>query len=210
MAIGVQRNRLRSSLMLNLLKAFRPIAADFLSTIIFLVVLVITDNVVLSTSVGIAIGVAQFLWMRFRGTKIEVMQWASLALVIVLGSATILTQDARFMMVKPSIGAFAIACVMLKRGWQSRYFPAPVKENVPESSLVVWGYVWSALYFTLSVANLFVAFKFGRHVWEAYTAFVPTLSPLALFVIQYATIRWMVIRNIRAHAAMSATSVPAE
>ncbi len=192
--------------MLNFLKVFRPIAADFLSTIIFIAVLEITDNVVLSTSIGIASGVVQFLWLRYKGQKIELMQWASLVLVIVLGGATILTKDARFMMIKPSIAGAAIACVMMQRGWQNRYFPPPVKENVSEGFLVAWGYAWAALYFALAAANLIVAFRFGRHTWEAFTAFVPTGAPLALFVIQYVSIRAMVRRKIRARLAV----VPAE
>jgi intracellular septation protein len=192
--------------MLNLLKAFRPIAGDFLSTIIFIAVLEITDNVVLSTSIGIATGIVQFLWLRYRGTKIELMQWASLVLVIVLGSATILTKDPRFMMVKPSIAGAAVASVMLKRGWQNRYIPQIVQENLSPGLLIAWGYIWSALYFTLAAANLIVAFAVGRHAWEAFTAVVPTFAPIGLFLIQYASMRWMVIRTVRARAA----AAPAE
>lgn len=184
--------------MLNLLKAFKPLAADFLSTIIFLVVLEITDNVVLSTGVGIGIGVLQFIWYWIRGQKIEIMQWASLALVIVLGSATIYTQDARFMMVKPSIGAFAIAGVMLKRGWQNRYLPPIVQEHTSPGFLIMWGYLWSALYFALGAANLYVAFKYGRHAWETFTAFVPTIAPISLFFIQYVSMRTAVRRRMKA------------
>jgi intracellular septation protein len=184
--------------MMNLLRAFKPLAADFLSTIIFIAVLEITDNVVLSTAVGIATGVIQFLWYWYRGQKIEIMQWASLALVIVLGSATIYTQDARFMMIKPSIAGFAVAGVMLKRGWQNRYLPPVVQQYVSPGLLIAWGYIWSALYFVLAAANLFVAFRFDRQVWETFTAFVPTIAPLALFVIQYATMRMAVMRRIKA------------
>ncbi len=190
--------------MLNLLKVFKPMAADFLSTIIFIVVLEITDNVVLSTSVGIVTGVAQFLWFRYRGTKIELMQWASLVLVIVLGSATILTKDARFMMIKPSIAGFAIGCVMLRRGWQARYIPPMVKDNTPPVFLIAWGYIWSALYFAMAGANLFVAMAYGRHAWEAFTAVVPTFAPLGLFFLQYASTRWMVIRTIRGRSVPAA------
>ena len=42
------------------------------------------------------------------------MTYASLALVIVLGTATLLTNDPRFVLVKPSIAHFAIGAIMLK------------------------------------------------------------------------------------------------
>ena len=190
--------------MMDFLKVFRPIASDFLSTIAFIVVLVATDNVVLATSVGIAMGVGQFLWLRVRGTRIALMQVASVALVVVLGAATILTRDARFMMLKPSIAGAAIATVMMQRGWQLRYFPPPVKENIAGHALVVWGYVWAALYYLLSLANLVVALKYGRHVWAAFTAFVPTAAPIALFAFQYVSIRSAVTRAIRARSGASA------
>jgi hypothetical protein len=100
-------------------------------------------------------------------------------------------------MVKPSIGAFAIACVMLKRGWMARYLPPPVKEHVAASILIAWGYVWSALIFTLAFANLFVALAFGPKIWAWYTAVVPISAQLGLFLIQYATLRYIVYRNMR-------------
>jgi intracellular septation protein A len=183
--------------MLDLLKAFKPLAADFLSTIIFVAILEVTKNVVLSTGIGIATGVIQFLWYWYRGQKIELMQWASLALVIVLGSATIYTQNPHFMMVKPSIGMFAVAGVMLKRGWQTRYLPPIVQQHVSPGFLVLWGYLWSALYFVLAAANLYVAFDYSQQVWNTFTAFVPTFAPLALFLIQYVTMRAAVIRRIK-------------
>lgn len=197
--------------MMDFLKVFRPILSDFLSTIAFLAVLVATDNVVLATSLGIAMGVGQFVWLRLRGAPIALMQVASVALVVVLGTATILTRDARFMMLKPSIASAAIATVMMQRGWQLRYFLPPVKEYIAERTLVLWGYAWAALYYVLSAANLYVAFIYGRHVWEAFTAIVPTAAPISLFVFQYVWLRRAVFRTIRARKSPSQPELsPAE
>lgn len=187
--------------MLMFLKVFRPLAVDFLSTIVFIVVYEITNNIIIAASVGIGIGIAQLAFARFRGQKFDAMQWASLGLVVVLGGATLVTRDPRFVMIKPSIGAFAIGCVMLQRGWQNRYFPPAVKEHVSPRTLVIWGYVWAAMYFALSAANLFVAYRLGLKTWAWFTAFVPTSAMLGLFVIQYVSLRAAVFRNIRAKAA---------
>src|ERR1700730_15653614 len=43
--------------------------------------------------------------------------------VVVLGGATMLAQSPRFTMVEPTIVHFAIAAVMLRRGWTLRYLP---------------------------------------------------------------------------------------
>ena len=192
--------------MTDLLKAFRPLALDFLSTIVFVAVYAITGNIRLGIGAGIVVGIGQIAAIFWRGKRPDIMQWASLALVVVLGSASLITNDPRFAMVKPSIGAFAIACVMLKPNWQGRYLPPIVTQHVSARLLIAWGYIWSALIFALGFANLFVALMLGPKIWAWYTAFVPISLQLGLFVIQYCTLRYTVRRSIRAQLA----TVPAE
>ncbi|HEX3430360.1 MAG TPA: septation protein IspZ [Rhizomicrobium sp.] len=190
--------------MLNLLRAFRPIASDFLSTIIFIVAYNATGSLAAGVGAGIGTAVVQTAWLKWRGRKIETMQWASLALVLVLGSATLLTRNAHFIMVKPTIAAFAIAAVMLRPGWMARYLPAIVTENISPRLPLVWGYVWSAAVFALGLANLIVAFTFGPKTWAMYTAVVPLTVQLSLFLLQYVMIRHAVVQAIRSRAAAPA------
>jgi intracellular septation protein len=102
---------------------FAKLLNDFFSTIVFLVLYLITGNVVLATSLAIAGAVAQLIYARVKGLELGFMAYASLALVIMLGSATLLTSDPRFVLAKPSIAHFAIGAIMLKRGWSSRWVP---------------------------------------------------------------------------------------
>src|SRR6202022_336712 len=111
---------------------FAKLASDFFSTIVFLALYLITGNVVLATGVAIAGAVAQVIYSRVKGKPLGFMTYASLALVIVLGSATLLTHDPRFVLTKPAIGHFAIGVIMLKRGWMLRYLPPIVTETIPE------------------------------------------------------------------------------
>jgi intracellular septation protein len=134
------------------------------------------------------------------------MQWASLALVVVLGSASLITHDPRFVMVKPSIGAFAIACVMLKPNWMGRYLPPIVTDNVPPATTAAWGYAWSALLFLTAAANIYIALTYSPATWAWFISVVPLSTKLALFVVQYGTLRFLVTRNIRARFA----AAPAE
>ena len=187
--------------MLNLLRAFRPIASDFLSTIIFVIAYDSTGSLGWGVGAGIGVAIVQTAWLKWRGRKIETMQWASLALVLVLGSATLLTHNARFIMVKPTIAAFAIASVMLRPGWMARYLPPIVTENVSPRIPLVWGYVWAVAVFALGAANLIVAFAFGPKTWATYTAFVPITVQLSLFLLQYVMIRLAVGQSLRARAA---------
>jgi intracellular septation protein len=186
---------------LNLLRAFRPIASDFLSTIVFIAAYEATGNLAGGVGAGIAVAIVQTAWFKWRGRKIEMMQWASLALVLVLGSATLLTKNPHFIMVKPTIAAFAIATVMLRPGWMARYLPPIVTENVSQRLPLIWGYVWSAAIFALGIANLVVAFAFGPKTWAMYTAFVPLCVQLSLFLLEYVMIRHVVVHTIRSRAA---------
>ncbi|MDH8495134.1 septation protein IspZ, partial [Klebsiella pneumoniae] len=78
------------------------------STIVFLVVYAATGDILIATGVAITGAVGQFIRARIKQQKLDIMTWASLGLVIVLGSATLLTKDPRFVLIKPSIAHFAI------------------------------------------------------------------------------------------------------
>jgi intracellular septation protein len=177
--------------------AFRPLLSDFLSTIAFVIIFSSTQNIVLAVCVGMVIGVGQIAYLRIRARPIDAMQWLSLALVIVLGGATLLTSDPRFVMVKPTIGGMAIATVMLRRGWMARYLPPIVTENVAPSVITGFGYAWSVTIFALAFANLAIALLMTPSFWAWFTAFVPLSVQLGLFGLQYVVIRRLVVRGLR-------------
>src|SRR5260370_4112172 len=145
------------------------LANDFFSTMVFLGLYLITDNVVLATSVAIAGAVAQVVHSRFKGKPLGFMTYASVGLVIVLGSATLLTQDPRFVLAKPSIAHFAIGAIMLKRGWMLRYMPPLVAETIPEY-VTIAGYSWAALMFVLGAGTIAVAATGDLWLWGIYVS----------------------------------------
>ena len=110
---------------------FARLGADFFSTILFIAIYLATDNVLLATVSRSPAPSRQVIYSRVKGKELGYMTWASLALVIVLGSATLLTHDPRFVLAKPAIGHFAIGVIMLKRGWMLRYMPPIVTQTIP-------------------------------------------------------------------------------
>ena len=190
-------------------QALKPMIGDLLATILFVAIYEISGNILFATAFGVASGIAQIAWRKGRGLPVDAMQWMSLVLVVVLGSATLVTRDPRFVLIKPSIGAFAVGFVMLRRNWLGRYLPAIVRENVPEGVVAGFSLGWSLLMFAQGVANLAVAYWLGPKAWAAYTAIVPTASWLALFGVQFLTFRFFIGRRLRA-AGAPAAMVPAE
>lgn len=99
---------------------FLRLGTDFLSAIVFLVIYLVTGSIIMGAAVAIAGAVAQLIYARIKGEPLNFMTCASLGLVIVLGGASILTNDPRFVLAKPSIAHFAVGFIMLKRGWMAR------------------------------------------------------------------------------------------
>ena len=178
---------------------FARLASDFLSTILFLALYLITDNVVLATSVAIAGAVAQVIYSRLKAKPLGFMTYASVGLVIVLGSATLLTHDPRFVLAKPAIGHFAIGIIMLKRGWMLRYMPPIVAETIPEY-VTGAGYAWAALMFALAAGTIAVASTGDLKLWAFYVSVVAIGAKVAAFAVQYAAFRILVTNRIRAAA----------
>jgi intracellular septation protein len=176
---------------------FAKLLTDFLSTIVFLVLYLSTDNVLLATSVAIAGAVAQVVYSRLKGKPLGFMTYASLALVIVLGSATLLTNDPRFVLAKPSIAHFAIGAIMLKRGWMLRYVPPLVVETIPEY-VTIAGYAWAALMFLLGLGVIAVASTGDIKLWAFYVSVVAIGAKVAAFAVQYVAFRILVTNRLRA------------
>jgi intracellular septation protein len=183
--------------MRNLLEAGRMLLLDMAATLFFLVLYLLTHNVALSVVFGMALGVAQIGWQLARGKPIDTMQWMSLFLVLGAGTVTLITNDPRFLMIKPTVIYLIVGIVMLKRGWMNRYLPPIAIELVPDIA-VVFGYAWSGLMFFSAGLNLIVALNFSVVTWSATMSIWGIASKVLLFLIGYATMRIIGKRRHRA------------
>src|SRR5450631_1872733 len=118
--------------MKHLFDAGKLLLLDMASTFLFLVLFLLTRNVALSVILGMALGVAQIGWQFARKKPIDTMQWMSLFLVLGSGAATLVTDDPRFVMFKPTVVYLIVGIVMLKPGWMNRYLPPIAIERVPD------------------------------------------------------------------------------
>jgi intracellular septation protein A len=189
--------------------ALYQLAEDFLSTIVFLIAYFATGNLYLAVILAIVVGVGQFVLLKRRGRTLDAMGWLSLGFAIALGGATLITDDSRFIMAKPSVIHFAIAVVMLRPGWLKRYMPDVVRENVPERVLVASGYAWAALMIVLGLANLVIASRYSIEVWAWFISLGAVGTKVVAFLIQFALIQILVRRKLRLNAAAAkSTAAP--
>jgi intracellular septation protein len=180
--------------------ALRQLAEDFLSAFVFLGLYLATGNLPLAVGIAMAIGVGQIALAKWRRRRLEAMQWLSLGLVVALGAVTLVTNDPRFMMAKPSLIHFAIGAVMLRPGWMDRYLPPIVKDNLPQQIIVLTGYAWAGLMFALGLANLYVAANYSPVVWGYFLSIGATGAKIAAFFAQYAVFQILIRRRLRAQA----------
>jgi len=188
--------------MKNLLQAGRVLAMDLASTILFGLLVITTGNVLLAVSLGMVLGVAQIGWQCLRKQPIGSLQLLSVALILLSGTATFLTKDPMFVMLKPSIIYCIVGAAMLKRGWMNRYLPeraAPVRDVA-----TTFGYVWAGLMFLTAALNVPLARSVDPGTWAIVWLVWIIGSKVGLFLIQY---RVMTVIGRRRGAA-AAEAVP--
>jgi intracellular septation protein len=186
--------------MKNLFEAAKLLLLDMASTFFFLVLYLLTHNITLSVVLGMALGVSQIGWQFTRNKPIDTMQWMSLFLVLGSGAATLITNDPRFVMIKPSVIYLIVGIVMLKPGWMNRYLPPVAIELVPDIAFI-FGFVWAGLMFFSAGLNLVVALNFSVVTWSAFMSIYAIVSKALLFVISYATMRTIGVYRRRARMA---------
>jgi|SRR5579872_4358946 len=186
--------------MKNLLHAGQYLAEDLASTLLFLVVYLLIDNITVAVTLGMALGLGQIVWQRAHRRAIDAMQWMSLLLVLASGGATLLTDDPRFVMVKPSLIYLAIGIVMLKRGWMIRYLPPEAVKWVPDVA-VIFGYVWAGLMFASAMLNLILALILSAADWAEIMSVYGIASKITLFALAFLTMRFIGRRRYRAQLA---------
>lgn len=183
--------------MKDFLRAAKLLLVDLASTFFFLILFYLTHNLVLSVCLGVALGLSQIGVHLARRKPIDRMEWLSLFLVIATGSVTLLTDDPRFVLVKPSVIYAIIGIVMLRRGWINRYLPA-IASAVASDVAVVVGFCWAGLMFVSAALNMFVALVWGTNVWAIVMPAFKIGSKAILFVVGFAAIRLTVRRRLRA------------
>jgi intracellular septation protein len=186
--------------MKDFLEAIKLLLLDLSSTLFFLVLFLLTRNTILSVGLGMALGVTQIAIQFVRRKPIHIMEWLSLFLVIAAGTATLLTDDPRFMLFKPSVIYVIVGIVMLKAGWMNRYLPA-IARAVASDVAVIVGFVWAGLMFVSAAVNAFVAIAWSVPTWAMIMPIFGIVSKLAVFVSGFLAIRLTVVRRIRAMPA---------
>jgi intracellular septation protein len=141
--------------------------ADFFPLILFFIAFK-WQGIYFATSVAIVASIAQIAFLRWKRGRVAVVNWLSLAIIVVFGGATLLLQDDTFIKWKPTVlyGLFG-AILAGGRLFFNRNLLSHVMAGItlPEAvwSRLTWS--WVAFFAFMGVANWYVAFHYPTETW---------------------------------------------
>jgi intracellular septation protein A len=193
----------------------RTLLGDLAAGLLFFAVLLATNDIYKATAAGIILGVAQAGWSWIRTRKIEPMQGLGSGLVLIMGGATILFHDPRFVMFKPTIFFAYHGLVMLKPGWMYRYLPAPNPARPRPASTVssmrrfvaVAGVVYAVVTIGMAVLNMLFAMYASQKGWALFNAVGPAVVYSVLGTALMIGSR-LILRNAGANQQLQSTTLP--
>jgi len=147
---------------------------DFLPIILFFVAYKFA-GLYAATAVGIVATICQISWLKFRKKKVDTMLWISLAVIVVLGGATLLLHDETFIKWKPTVLYWAFALVLggarflFQRNLMRRLLEE--KMELPDPAWERLNLSWIGFFAVMGVLNLYVAFNYPTDTWVNFKLF---------------------------------------
>ncbi|SDP38368.1 Intracellular septation protein A [Ralstonia sp. 25mfcol4.1] len=173
--------------MSRILRVAWPVMLDTLGVLVFAVLMALNVDVRIATLAGLVVALAVVGREIVHRRRVAVLQWISLASVVVSSIATWVTSDPRFVMAKPSILFLVIGVVMLRGGWMNRYVPPAIAPRV-QPEMTFFGYAWAVLMLVSAALNAGVAIWHPAS-WPAFIAIYPAVSKGVLFCVQYGVVK---------------------
>jgi intracellular septation protein len=142
--------------------------------------------ILLATLVAIVATFGQVGWLLARGRKVDRMLWISLAIIVLMGGATVLLRDPTFIKWKPTVLYWAFAGVLLGAAWlfQKNLIRSMMEQQIslPDPVWTRLNLSWGAFFLLMGALNLYVAYHFSESAWVNFKLF-GGLGLMVLFVL---------------------------
>ncbi|MBO9688144.1 septation protein A [Roseateles chitosanitabidus] len=133
--------------------------------------------VLLATVTVMLVTIAQVLFLKLRGRKVDLMLWVSLALIVVLGGATVYFHSETFIKWKPTMLYWAFSAAFLVSHLLRRNLLRQVLKNEVDLPDPVWArlnWAWTLFFAAMGFANLYVAYSYSTEAWANFKVFGST------------------------------------
>ena len=147
---------------------------DIFPVVLFFAAFKIYDDIYIATAVAIGATVLQIGTLAARGRKIDAMLWASLAIIVVFGGATLVLHDETFIKWKPTVLYWLFAAALAGGQLLDRNLIRLMLRGqiaLPDAAWAKLAWSWVAFFVVMGGANLFVAFNFTTDQWVNFKLF---------------------------------------
>ena len=145
--------------------------------------------VLLATVVVIVATLAQILWLKASGKKVDTMLWISLGIVTVLGGATIYFHSENFIKWKPTVLYWVMGSALLFGqllfGKNGIKLLMGAQMNLPDPIWRRLNFSWVAFFAVMGLINIWVAYSFSTAAWVNFKLF-GGLGLMVVFVLAQA------------------------
>ena len=139
-----------------------------------------------ATAVAIATTFVQVAWLKLRGKRVDAMLWASLAIIVVFGGATLVLKDETFIKWKPTVLYWMLGAVLggaalvFRRNLIRAMLSEQVRLPDPVWNRLNWS--WVGFFLFMGGLNLYVAFNYSTDLWVNFKLF-GGMGLMLLFVV---------------------------
>jgi len=160
---------------------------ELLPLIVFFAAYAYVD-IFFATAAAMIATVIQVVWSWLKHKKVPTMLWISFGAFMIFGGLTLILHDQRFVMIKPTIVYWVMAC-----GFSISYFgfgknviklAMQAQFDAPDDVWKRWLFGWVAFFVSLGILNLFVAYNFTEATWVKFKVFGVISLTLLLTVLQ--------------------------
>jgi len=131
--------------------------------------------IILATAVLIPATMLQILYTKISTGKVETMHLVTLALVVIMGGATVISQDKTFIQWKPTVVNWLFAAAFFGSQFigEKTILQRMMGQNLslPASAWQKLNYAWVAFFTFSGIANLYVAYNFSEDIWVNFKLF---------------------------------------
>jgi len=144
---------------------------DLFPVLCFFAVYWISD-IYTATSAAIVATIGQLAWLMIRRRRIDTMLWVSFGLIVVFGGLTLILQDKRFIMWKPTVlyWIFAVTLAVSATAFRKNLIRTMLSKEIrlPDAIWARLNWSWVAFFVLMGFANLYVAFNFSEGTWVQF------------------------------------------
>jgi intracellular septation protein len=147
---------------------------DIFPVVLFFVAFKV-KGIYFATAVAIAATFLQVGWLLLRKKRIDPMLWASLAIIVIFGGATLVLQNETFIKWKPTVLYWLFAAVLAgAEGFAGKNLMRTMLGSQIVLPAPVWSrlnWSWAGFFAFMGAANLFVAYNFSTELWVNFKLF---------------------------------------